>query len=865
MLAQNTLTQKQVDSILTYSSKKNKLKTLKNYINSLIRQRDYPRALKYAKIDLNLNKDSIDKKHIVSLYKIGYILSKTDSLPQAIEYYKKLVEHPAVYPKKTGQAYCGIGLIYRELGLYEESINYYQKGIKKLEGEGLYKTLFTRYINYSIVLKYLGTKQHLATALEVLKKAEKILEEKNFKSNAKFSLYNQIALTYTNDSAYNFLNAKTYLLKNITTPDSSDLATTYNNLAFLYLKEKRDSTEYFVQKGLQYVSKPITKSNLLDNYASFYLLKDQKQNALEAIHRALEVNIEVDFDISTIPSKNSLLETKDKELLIYCLKKKADILYKLYLEQNKQEYLEQIILNVQAIDDVIKIILDNPNFFETNTKLFWRKQASEAYLKGAYTASLLKKNELVSYFVEKNKALLLIENILNNTSLSKLPSTVVNRVQNFNNDILRIEDALYKQQKNVQKKLKDSLFDLKTTFKNFKDSLKIAYPLHYNSYLSFDILPLASLQKSLDSEEINISFIWDTFLDKKEALIILFTTKEHSETVVLNGINFQNLKNTLNRYKKLIRIPLTTKKQLDSFYGISNSLYTQLFPTEKLRQLILNKNITIIPDNKLSNIPFESLVIDNTVKTYLIEKSNIHYSYSNSFNSYNNLIERNTNQEFIGFAPVDFSSSNKVTLESTKEEINTINKILNGNAFLYEKASKQQFIDNSSNSKIIHLATHANGNTSTPHIYFYDEEMSLNEVYSHKNNADLVVLSACETNLGKIKQGEGVFSLARGFFFSGTKSVISSLWNVNDKATTSIMTDFYKNLKEHQSKSEALNNAKRKYLKNHSLAEKSPYYWASFVLIGDTSNTFSTNYFLYFSLGFVIAISIILFFFKKRG
>ena len=79
------------------------------------------------------------------------------------------------------------------------------------------------------------------------------------------------------------------------------------------------------------------------------------------------------------------------------------------------------------------------------------------------------------------------------------------------------------------------------------------------------------------------------------------------------------------------------------------------------------------------------------------------------------------------------------------------------------------------------------------------------------------------------------------------------------------MTDFYKNLKDNQSKTLALNNAKRSYLKNHSLSEKSPYYWASFVLIGDTNPVFESKLTLYLSTLLIAVVILFIFFFKKRG
>jgi CHAT domain-containing protein len=98
---------------------------------------------------------------------------------------------------------------------------------------------------------------------------------------------------------------------------------------------------------------------------------------------------------------------------------------------------------------------------------------------------------------------------------------------------------------------------------------------------------------------------------------------------------------------------------------------------------------------------------------------------------------------------------------------------------------------------------------------------------------DLVVLSACETGLGKIEQGEGIRSLGRSFMESGAQATIISLWNVNDKSTAFIMTDFYKHLKAGITKDEALRQAKLDYLKNATTQNSHPYFWAAFIPAGD--------------------------------
>ena len=100
----------------------------------------------------------------------------------------------------------------------------------------------------------------------------------------------------------------------------------------------------------------------------------------------------------------------------------------------------------------------------------------------------------------------------------------------------------------------------------------------------------------------------------------------------------------------------------------------------------------------------------------------------------------------------------------------------------------------------------------------------------------MVTLSACETGIGKLQKGQGMLSLSKGFFFAGAKSLVNTLWKINDKSTVGLIEYFYRGLSEGKSKTEALRDAKLNYLETvDDEFLKHPYYWASFVVSGDAS------------------------------
>jgi len=110
------------------------------------------------------------------------------------------------------------------------------------------------------------------------------------------------------------------------------------------------------------------------------------------------------------------------------------------------------------------------------------------------------------------------------------------------------------------------------------------------------------------------------------------------------------------------------------------------------------------------------------------------------------------------------------------------------------------------------------------------------EISKMELNAELVVLSACETGFGRFETGNGVASLARAFMYAGARSLVVSLWQVNDQATSKLMEEFYQNLSQGMGKAEALQQAKVSYIDNAKGIAAHPAFWSPFVLIGDTAS-----------------------------
>jgi len=340
----------------------------------------------------------------------------------------------------------------------------------------------------------------------------------------------------------------------------------------------------------------------------------------------------------------------------------------------------------------------------------------------------------------------------------------------------------------------------------------------------------------------------------------------YSVLISKNNIEIRNigdekdLKNSVNKYLKGIK---NLETDIANKYSYLSSI---LLPFE------LKKSITMIPDGFLNYLPFEALTIKNTRK-FMVENYLISYDYSLPMWLLHQKNNTSNDMNLAVFSPKYTNvpeanqRSNFKDLKFAKIESKKIANLFNGSLFEEGNATKSNFINEKENFGIFHLSMHSqlfeNDFNQSNLLFSNKEKLYFSELYGMYIPASLVVLSACNTGNGVIKNGEGIMSISRALTYAGVKSAVVSLWQVPDKETSEIMISFYENLKKGFSKSEALAKAKSEFLRNNVM-KNHPYYWAGFILNGDIMPLIDTKYWKYS----IVIISIILFilfiFFRKK-
>ncbi|MEL6863686.1 MAG: CHAT domain-containing tetratricopeptide repeat protein [Bacteroidota bacterium] len=470
-------------------------------------------------------------------------------------------------------------------------------------------------------------------------------------------------------------------------------------------------------------------------------------------------------------------------------------------------------------------------------------------------------------FAEGNKALGLLESIAKTQAIGygQIPDSLLDKERSLRLNKTfydnRIKDALQKKEQPDSSKIalwEKEVFELREAHKALIRYFEEAFPQYHQLKYPNENIALAKLQEALGKQK-NTALL-EYFIGQEKSYVFCFLP---------NGLTVFDLDEVdlifrdITQLRGLIsQAPMSAElgKQFPLFCGAAHRLYQHLLqaslatiPTD-IAQLIL------IPDDALNYLPFELLLSQLPKDTTLgFIPQNLHYllndfqlSYHYSARLWLDQMEQapsEADRHFVAYAPSfgsermaetrDCDSEELSDLACNQAEIEQISQLLNGAERKAHLATRAQFEAEARHFKIIHLATHACVNDEQPgqsQIFFADGELLSNEVYNLELQADLVVLSACNTGSGKLVKGEGVMSLTRGFIHAGSPSALMSLWSVDDCATADIMLAYYRGLHQYQDKASALQSAKIHYLQNcQDQLRAHPYYWSAFVQFGNTA------------------------------
>lgn len=437
-------------------------------------------------------------------------------------------------------------------------------------------------------------------------------------------------------------------------------------------------------------------------------------------------------------------------------------------------------------------------------------------------------------------------------AFSGLPDSLLQQERTLRLDIAYYEQ-LYLQ--NETDLLRKQLFQTRQQYYQLLDSIRAHYPAYFQLRYGFQTPDIKQLRSGmLENGTCLLSYFWG-----EQHLYLLLVDADTSVLIQLdNPVRIAalvaDLRGQILPFDPLL---MASDQACHDYAQTAWLLYQSLL--EPVAPLIRGKKLHIIPDGPLSALPFEALLpeIPDHIKgwkslPYLIHQYPINYSFSTGLMRSELSSRRKAKKTFLGVAP-DFPerldslsgmplSISLMPLQVNQSEVANIHKLLGGRALLGSQATSSQFVLHAPDYRILHLATHALANDSLGAfslLAFSAEEspeyLLVRDLYNLSLNAELVVLSACETALGEWQRGEGMISLARGFFYAGTRSLLTTLWTVDDEQTAAIMLNYYQYLQQGNSKDQALRLAKTDYLKANSALRNHPYYWASFIPMGDSA------------------------------
>ncbi len=581
------------------------------------------------------------------------------------------------------------------------------------------------------------------------------------------------------------------------------------------------------------------------------------------------------FEETDVHSNPLELKSSHPTLLLSALSSKADLMNDYYLLKRDQAILEtanetfklaieligDLQMNYQHEASKLNLLGENFSIFEgamVSAYNLYRSTGKDTFLDELFTFTEQSKARIASELFQESQA----------REFAGVPGDVLEQERKNNAKIASLHQKLTLEkekgeEQDMQKvrELQDRLFDAHTAQQEFIDMLEEEYPAYFEMKYVREIPALEVVQKNLVEED--------------QIVLNYLVGDEHTFVMAIsrNDVSIHKLleieKNLPDRIAEL-RAAIENKDA--SAYRIKAAgLYNQLLgPVEE--RIEGKSNLLIIPDHVLHYLPFELLLKEQAETdradtwSYLLRDH--HVSYAPSMMVYENMRDKGDfhannllalapyidgSIEYSGEASMRDYTAGLSPLPITRYETEEIANIFKSQRRFWNILSPRQNVTllqnqaasirtlndlDLSNYGYLHFATHAFIHKSSPSLSGIllagdgdgEKMIYLGDIYNLQLNADLVVLSACDTGVGSIARGEGIIGFNRAFIHSGAHNLLVSLWKVDDRNTSELMIRFYREMFSGAGKAEALRAAKLSMIDRPDTAFPSE--WASFVLIG---------------------------------
>jgi len=367
--------------------------------------------------------------------------------------------------------------------------------------------------------------------------------------------------------------------------------------------------------------------------------------------------------------------------------------------------------------------------------------------------------------------------------------------------------------------LQNQLTTFEKDYTNLLTELKLQSP-EAASLVGVDVASLEEIQSLLDANTTLVEY----FVTKQRTLAFIITRNTFQTATI--KVNREDLTNKIEAFRRFASLKNPHPKSLQQLYG---------WLIAPLKSHLNTSQLAIVPHGVLHYLPFAAVTDGNR---YLCDDYTITTLPSASILRFLPQKRKPSTGTLLALGNPT-TTAPLPTLHFAEQEVNAIASLYGTQSLIGAAATESVVFSQAGSAEILHLSTHGEFNKynplfSTLHLAAdleHDGRLEVHDIYALDLTkvTNLVVLSACQTQLGELSRGDEVVGLNRAFLYAGTPSVIATLWSVQDNTTALLMKRFYTHLRSGIALAQALRQAQIEVRAEYP----HPYYWAAFVLTGD--------------------------------